>query len=67
MSDFNKVILQGKVAKKTELRKTPEGSPVIDFFILSTDKVKRKDKMIKKTILVKVTHGMTKLCTGNKN
>ncbi len=55
MASFNRVILMGNVTRDLELRRTPQGTPVVDVGLAVNDRVKRNDEWIDETTFVDIT------------
>ncbi|HMO15816.1 MAG TPA: single-stranded DNA-binding protein [Pirellulaceae bacterium] len=55
MASFNRVILVGNITRDIELRKTPQGTPVVDIGLAVNEKVKRNDEWVEETTFVDVT------------
>ena len=49
---YNKLILIGNLTKDTELRYTPQGTPVTSFRIAVNTKYKQSDEMKQETLFI---------------
>lgn len=55
MASFNRVILMGNLTRDLELRRTPQGTPVVDLGLAVNDRVKKNNEWVDEATFVDIT------------
>lgn len=55
MASFNRVILMGNLTRDVELRRTPQGTAVVDIGLAVNDRVKRNEEWVDEVTFVDIT------------